>query len=427
MINWLTDKDKQARDKAKRQAIHAAMQKHEKAHQEYIHSPEHLKAVAAYRQEQAQEAHEAIYKLEEGKRIADALKAATMARIASGELIIPSYEYEAKPLSQMGFEWQMKKQLKNLLNGTSKAITLNADVSAVSWSWTSSNSSCVSLSGQTDTDTQSSITATANATGNATISCVMTDVDGTTYRGSLKVVVSAAPPVTELTVALNMNLPASMIEGASTMAILTGATATGGTAPYTYEYSVSGVNASGTFRNNVADGWTFLSDYTNTDNLYLWGCSAAPGTLTIKVVATDSKGNTGEDSVDIPVSAYSSQAGYLLTGPSLVFLGQPTGVYYDTVGALPVIGIGKALDATWFCACQNADNGTYTATTYKNAGSTGGITTTFDSTNMTCHITSSSVSGTTSQYYEPYADTIKDTHGNSRNPNKKWNYVSVSL
>lgn len=192
-FNWLTDKKLHAQQKQERlgnfTASVAALEKHD----EYIHSPEYLEAVAAYRQEQAQEVHEAIYKLEEGKRIADALKAATMARLASGELVIPSYEYESKPLSQMGFEWQMKKQLKNLLNGTSKAITLNADVSAVSWSWTSSNSSCVSLSGQTDTDTQSSITATANATGNATLSCVMTDVDGTTYSGSLNVAVSAAP------------------------------------------------------------------------------------------------------------------------------------------------------------------------------------------------------------------------------------------
>ncbi|HCK0320626.1 TPA: hypothetical protein NQG77_000248 [Salmonella enterica subsp. enterica serovar Infantis] len=193
-FNWLTDKDKQARDKAKRQAIHAAMQKHEKAHQEYIHSPEHLEAVAAYRQEQAQEAHEAIYKLEGGKRIADALKAATMARVASGELSMTNYVRSYKPLSQMGFEWQMKKQLKDLLRGTSRNITLKGvNASAVSWSWTSSNSSYVSLSGQTDTNTQSSITAIANATGNSTLSCVMTDVDGTTYRGSLNVAVSAAP------------------------------------------------------------------------------------------------------------------------------------------------------------------------------------------------------------------------------------------
>ncbi|MEM0568010.1 hypothetical protein [Salmonella enterica] len=192
-FNWLTDKKLHAQQKQERidnfNAATAALEKHD----EYIHSPEHVEAVAAYRQEQVQEAREAIYKLEEGKRIADALKAATMARVASGELVVPSYEYESKPLSQMGFEWQMKKQLKNLLNGTSKAITLNADVSAVSWSWTSSNSSCVSLSGQTDTDTQSSITATANSTGNATLSCVMTDVDGTTYSGSLNVAVSAAP------------------------------------------------------------------------------------------------------------------------------------------------------------------------------------------------------------------------------------------
>ncbi|MDX7122049.1 hypothetical protein [Enterobacter hormaechei] len=398
-MSWLTDKKRHEQKRAERIAQYAREAQTRAEHEAYLNSEEFKADVAERSRINREEAREATYKFKKRAASAEVIRHETERKLASGELVVPSCPVIEKPVKSWFTKAKEKKLRAKMNAGTLTAgelMRVLGDNAAYTWTWSITNSSVASVA-KTGTDTATSSSALVTGLSVGSCKVIATLNDGTeTLTGSATVNVSAAP-VSKLTVTLNMNLPASMVERAATMAYLTGATATGGTAPYTYEYSVTGVTASGTFRNNVYDGWCFLSDYTNTDNVYLWGSSAASGTLTIKVIATDAKGNTGEDSVDIPVSTYNTQAGYLLTGPSLVFMGQLSGVYYSTSKALPVIGRNMKLNAKWFCACQNSDDGTYKCDSLRNAGSVGGVTTTYDSSTMTCSMTSNSVTGTTSQ------------------------------
>ncbi|HCD2737224.1 hypothetical protein [Klebsiella pneumoniae] len=308
-----------------------------------------------------------------------------------------------------GYKWswqirrELEEQLKGMVNGESRIVNLMALSATANFVWSTNNSSVATVvKTGTDTDTSSQAIVTAVKAGNVTITCTMTDVDGTTATGSLRITVTAAP--------------ADKAHAKSGVVSLSATTATVGTAftcnaslsspvepddgGYTYAWSFSG----------SYQGLSFGSSNKSTTTIS--GTPTAAGTCSVRCSVKDSYGNYATiTAASITVSAGQEEGtvnSITLNAPT-TYKAQNTSTEY--IGPL-------------VCTPDEPDDGTYSYTWYVNGNGTG-LGNLYD-VNKTALVSNQAYTGT--KYQQVYFGnkhnagttgpihwfcTVKDKHGNS--------------